>query len=117
LRGINVLLSFMPNQYLWGIAREEPAYGYQRTRKPPNRTHSIAAAAGMLAVSSLGAVLVFDWYLFSLVDGLSTSLRPIAEVFRPSPEDTGKKAGPPKVRHEVDSLLVPIRSAENAKSN
>jgi hypothetical protein len=117
LSSVHVLLTFMPNQYLGEIPHDEPTYGYQRTRRRSNRIRSIAAAAGMLAVSSLGAVLVFDWYFFSLVDGLSTSLRPIAGLFHRSHEDTGKKAAPPKIRYQADSLFVPVRSAENVKSN
>lgn len=62
------------------------------TRKQPNWVHSIIAGAAMLAISSLLAVLIFDWYFFSVIDGLSTSLRPIAGAFRHATADTTKNA-------------------------
>jgi hypothetical protein len=107
----------MPNQHLWGIAREEPAHGDQKKRKQSNWIRSIVAGAGMLAVSSLGAVLVFDWYFFSVVDGLSTSLQPIAVVFRQPRYDTARKAGPHEDRPQGESLFVPVRSTGNPKTN
>jgi hypothetical protein len=73
----------MANQYRGGTADHEPVNRRQGSDriKQPNLLHSIVAAAAMLAVSSLGVVVVFDWYFFSVVESLSISLRPIAGAF------------------------------------
>jgi len=52
-------------------------------RKRSNWLRSIVAGVGMLAVT----LLVFDWYFFSAVDGLSSTLRPIAVAFRQASGD------------------------------
>jgi hypothetical protein len=74
----------------------------------------------MLVVSSLGVVLIFDWYFFSVIDGLSTSLRPIAGAFhhasgvaksitdKPDQQRAGDQAGSP--------LVVPVDSSANSKT-
>jgi hypothetical protein len=58
------------------------------------------AGAGMLAASSFGAVGVFDWYFFSVVDELSTILQPIAGAFRQASDDALKNAGRAEERQE-----------------
>jgi hypothetical protein len=70
------------------------------TRKQPNGWHSIIAGAAMLVVCSLGVVLIFDWYFFSVIDGLSTSLRPIAGALRHANSDPSKNAGNARDRRE-----------------
>jgi hypothetical protein len=80
----------------------------------------------MLVVTSLGAVLVFDWYFFSMVDQLTTTLRPIAGALHRNPAHQPKpslnSANQPlpnddiapfqqnRDRSGVESLLVPVRS-------
>jgi hypothetical protein len=85
-------------------------------RKLSNCLRSIVAGAGMLAVS----LLVFDWYFFSAVDGISSTLRPIAAVFRQATGDRQPRPlpGSSVQQHSRDrsvSLLVPVRSAGNPK--
>ena len=126
----------MANQYLGGTAAHEPVNKRQGSDriKQPNLLHSIIAGAAMLAVSSLGVVLVFDWYFFSVVESLSISLRPIAGAFHHAnvgtlkdtenaPERTaaiehlgGYFAVPSEERsNQARSLVVPVGSAANSK--
>jgi hypothetical protein len=85
----------MANPYLSGTANHRLMNRHQvsNTKKQANWFHSIIAGAAMLAISSLGVVLVFDWYLFSVIDGLSASLRPIAGALRHANGDATKNAG------------------------
>jgi hypothetical protein len=82
----------MANQYPGGRAHHDLVNTSQvgNTRKQPNWLHSIIAGAAMLTISSMGVVLIFDWYFFSVVDGLSSSLRPIAGALRHSTGDSTK---------------------------
>jgi hypothetical protein len=48
--------------------------------KGRNWLNSALAAAALIAVSSLGGVLVYDWYFSFVLDGLSQSFRPIADA-------------------------------------
>jgi hypothetical protein len=48
--------------------------------KRRNWLNSVLAAAALIAVSSLGGVLVYDWYFSFVLDGLSQSFRPIADA-------------------------------------
>src|SRR5260370_41412893 len=70
-----------------------------KKRKRSNWLRSIVAGAGMLAVS----LLVFHWCFFSAGDGLSSTLRPIAPLFRqangdrqttPVPSSSGQHTSP-----------------------
>jgi hypothetical protein len=92
----------------------------------------------MLAVSSLGVVLVFDWYFFSVVESLSISLRPIAAAFHHANVGTLKDTENAPERRECTaavehlggyfavpseepsnqarSLIVPVSSAANPKT-
>jgi len=127
----------MANQYLGGTAAHEPVNRRQGSDriKEPNLLHSIIAGAAMLAVSSLGVVLVFDWYFFSVVESLSISLRPIAGAFHHAnggnlkdtenaPERTaaiehlrGYFAVPSEERsNQARSLIVPVGSAAYSKT-
>jgi hypothetical protein len=92
----------MANQYPWGTASYDLVNASQisNTRKQSNWLHSIIAGAAMLAVGSLGVVLIFDWYFFSVIDGLSSSLRPIASVIRHADGDTATNAGNARHRRE-----------------
>jgi hypothetical protein len=92
----------MANQYPWGTAPYDLINASQvsNTRKQPNWVHSIIAGAAMLAVGSLGLVLIFDWYFFSVMDGLSSSLRPIASVIRHANGDPATNAGNARKRQE-----------------
>lgn len=130
----------MANQYLGGKAAHEPANrrkGSDR-RKQPNLLHSIVAGAAMLAVTSLGVVLVFDWYFFSVVESLSISLRPIAGAFHHAnggtladtengPERRERTAAVEHLRRyfpvpseerssQAKSLIVPVGSVANSKT-
>jgi hypothetical protein len=92
----------MANQYPWETAPDDPMNTSQVStiRKQPNWLHSIIAGAAMLAVGSLGVVLIFDWYFFSVIDGLSFSLKPIASVIRHANGDTATNAGRAHNRRE-----------------
>ncbi len=111
--------------------RQENGY-----RKRSNWLHSIVAAAGILTVSSLVTVVVFDWYFFSVVGGLTNALRPIAGALRQADgnaqarpatrfvgehDSDGDLPVPPEERRDpasIESLLVPVlRSAANPKTN
>jgi hypothetical protein len=130
----------MANQYLGGTAAHEPVNRRQGSDriKQPNLLHSIIAGAAMLAVSSLGVVLVFDWYFFSVVESLSISLRPIAGAFHHANvgtlKDTENTAERRERRAAVEhlrgyfpipseersnqgkSLIVPVGSVANSKT-
>src|SRR5258708_31672696 len=88
-----------------------------KKRKRSNWLRSIVAGAGMLAVS----LLVFDWYFFSVVDGLLSTLRPIAAVFRQAsgdkqPRPVPNSSVPQPSREPSVSLLFPVRSAANPQT-
>lgn len=85
----------MANPYLSGTADHDLANRgpVSNTRKQPNWFHSIIAGAAMLAIGSLGAALIFDWYFFSVIDGLSNSLRPIAGALHHANGETPKDPG------------------------
>jgi hypothetical protein len=106
--------------------------------KQPNLLYSIIAAAAMLAVSSLGVVLVFDWYLFLVVESLSISLRPVAGAFHHANLGTLKDAGnvperqqrmagvehlrkyvaipSEERRNQAKSLIIPVGSVASSKT-
>ena len=91
-----------------------------------------------MAVSSLGVVLVFDWYFFSVVESLSISLQPIAAAFHHANAGTLKNtengsrlrehaatveqlreyfAIPSEVgSNQARSLIVPVGSVANSKT-
>ena len=68
------------NQSETGGAGNANGRHVERTKKESNWTRSIMASAALVAVGSLGTAVVLDWYFYFLVDGLSTSLRPIGEA-------------------------------------
>jgi hypothetical protein len=113
----------MANQYLCGTAHHEPVNRRQASDrvKQPNWLHSIIASAAMLAVSSVGIVLVFDWYFFSVVDSLSMSLRPIAAAFHRANDDTLKNGENARehweraatIEHQIDYFAVPFEERKN----
>ena len=130
----------MANQYLGGMADHEPVNRRQGSArmKQPNLLHSIIAAAAMLGVSSLGVVLVFDWYLFLVVESLSISLRPVAGAFHHAnlgtlkdaenaPERRQRMAGVEHLRkyvtipseerrNQAKSLIIPVGSVASSKT-
>ena len=130
----------MANQYLGGTAHHEPVNRRQGSGriKQPNLLHSIVAGAAMLAVASLGVVLVFDWYFFSVVESLSISLQPIAGAFHHAKGGTLKDTENTPERRErtaaiehlrgyfaipseerssqAKSLIVPVGSVANSKT-
>ncbi len=86
-------------------------------RKPSNWLRSIVAGAALLAVS----VLVFDWWFFAVVDGLLSTVRPIAAVFRQASRDRQPTPLPSssvqqRSRDRAISLIVPVRSAANPQT-
>jgi hypothetical protein len=130
----------MANQYLGGTADHEPVNRRQGSArmKQPNLLHSIIAGAAMLAVSSLGVVLVFDWYFSSVIESLSISLRPVAGAFHHANVGTLKDAenasegrertapvqhlrkyvAVPSVerRNQAKSLIVPVGPVASSKT-
>jgi hypothetical protein len=85
----------MANHNFGGTARS--AQGNRRHArdrvKQSNWLRSLVAGFAMSAVGSLGVVLVFDWYFFSVVESLSTSLRPIAQAFHQASSGALEKTG------------------------
>jgi hypothetical protein len=130
----------MANQYLGGTADYEPVNRRQVSArmKQPNLLHSIVAGAAMLAISSLGVVLVFDWYFSSVIESLSISLRPVAGAFHHANVGTLKDAenasegrertapvqhlrkyvAVPSVerRNQAKSLIVPVGPVASSKT-
>jgi cytoskeletal protein RodZ len=130
----------MADQYLPGRVRDERVNRRQvgENRKQPNWFESVVAGAAMLVVGIVGVVAVFDWYFFSVVDGISTTLEPIVSAFHQANVNTPKK--PENAPHRVErsatierlredftipseeqssrarSLIVPMRSAANSGS-
>jgi hypothetical protein len=103
-----------------------------RNKKQSNWFHSIVAGAGLLTLSSLGAVLIFDWYFFSVVDGHTTMLRPIAGAFHQVDDHAQSEPSPHLLdqlhsrvhfpvqpegqqRHRADIQSVPVRLTANPK--
>jgi hypothetical protein len=101
----------MANQYRGGPAHHEPVNRRQESDrvKQPNWLHSIVAGAAMLTVSSLGVVLVFDWYFFSVVESLSISLRPIAGAFHHANVGTLKNTDNAPERPERTATIEHLR--------
>jgi hypothetical protein len=86
-------------------------------RNRSNWLRSIVAGAGILVVS----LLVFDWYFFAVVDGLLSTLRPIAAAFRQAGGDRQPRLLPgssvrQRSRDRASSLLVPVRSAADLET-
>ncbi|SRR5258707_8912494 len=130
----------MANQYLRGTVHDERVNRRQvgKKRKQASWFESIMAGAAMLVVGSLGVVVVFDWYFFSVVDGLSITLEPIVSAFHQANDNTSKKAENAPQRGErsatiehlredftipaeekgsrAGSLIVPMYSAANSKT-
>jgi hypothetical protein len=93
----------MANQELSGTAHHDLVDRRRISDTRKNWLHSIIAGAAMLAVSTLGVVLIFDWYFFSVIDGLSTSLRPVAGVLRHVNGDATKHSRGARDRQEQAS--------------
>lgn len=86
-------------------------------RNRSNWLRSIVAGAGMLVVG----LLVFDWYFFAVVDGLLSTLRPIAVAFRQASDDRQPRPLPSssvrqRSRDRAVSFLVPVRSAADPET-
>ena len=81
-------------------------------RNRSNWLRSIVAGAGIVVVG----LLVFDWYFFAVVDGLLSTLRPIAAAFRQADGDRQPRPLPSssvlqRSRDRAVTLLVPVRSS------
>jgi hypothetical protein len=86
-------------------------------RNRSNWLRSIVAGAGMLLVG----LLVFDWYFFAVVDGLLSTMRPIASAFRQASGDRQPRPLPSssvrqRSRDRAVSLLVPVGSAADPET-
>jgi hypothetical protein len=118
----------MANEGLYGETESQQTDTQRAKEKRKQWLRSIAAGAGMLVVTSLGAVLVFDWYFFSIVDQLATTLQPIAGALHRTPAHAqlkpslnsgdqplaGEHIAPfsqNRDRSDVESLVIPVRSA------
>jgi hypothetical protein len=128
---------YMADQNLRGTVHDERVNRRQvgEKRKQANWFESVVAGAAMLVVGIVGVVAVFDWYFFSVVDGISISLEPIVSAFHQANVNTSKKSANAPHRGErsatIDrlredftipseeqssrarSLIVPMRSAAN----
>ncbi|MGA8477593.1 MAG: hypothetical protein WB696_06510 [Chthoniobacterales bacterium] len=101
----------MANQYVRGTVYDERVNRRQvgEKRKQANWFESVMAAAAMLVVGSVGVVVVFDWYFFSVVDGLSITLEPIVSAFHQAHVDTSKKAENAPHRGERSATIEHLR--------
>jgi hypothetical protein len=130
----------MADQYLRGTVRDERVNKRQvgEKRKQANWFESVVAGAAMLVAGSVGVVAVFDWYFFSVVDGISISLEPIVSAYHQANVNRSKKAQSAPHRAErstaierlredftipseeqssrARSLIVPMRSAANSNT-
>jgi hypothetical protein len=66
-------------------------------------------------------LLVFDWYFFAVVDGLLSTMRPIASAFRQASRDRQPRPLPSssvrqRLRDRAVSLLVPVGSAADPET-
>jgi hypothetical protein len=82
-----------------------------------NWLRSIMAGAGMLAIS----LFVFDWYFFSVVDGLLATLRPIAGALRQAGSDMKSRPSPCSSDQQRSddlgaSFFVPAHSLPDPKT-
>jgi hypothetical protein len=128
---------YMADQKLRGTVGDERVNRRQvgEKRKEANWFESVVAGAAMLVAGIVGVVAVFDWYFFSVVDGISISLEPIVSAFNQANVNASKK--PENAPHRVErsatierlredftipseeqssrarSLIVPMRSAAN----
>src|SRR5258708_15001367 len=128
---------YMADQNLSGTVGDERVNRRQsgEKRKQANWFESVVAGAAMLVVGIVGVVAVFDWYFFSVVDGISITLEPIVSAFHQANVNTSKK--PENAPHRAErsatierlhedfaisseeqssrarSLIVPMRSAAN----
>ncbi len=127
----------MADQNLSGTVGDERVNRRQagEKRKQANWFESVVAGAAMFGVGIVGVVAVFDWYFFSVVDGISITLEPIVSAFHQANVNTSKK--PENAPHRAErsatierlhedfaisseeqssrarSLIVPMRSAAN----
>jgi hypothetical protein len=105
------------------IKKRPAAAGQERS----NWLRSLVASMGILALSSFGAVVIFDWYFFSIVDGIAADLRPVVGAFHPvgrgtrstqslqaKQPDASERAPDPSRRH-ISARLVPARTTINPK--
>jgi fatty acid desaturase len=87
---------------------------------------SLAAGMAILALGSFGAVVAFDWYFFSVVDGVATDLRPVMGALHPTSHGTrsvhSSRANPnipentpDQLSHAGGARLFPVRSSTNPK--
>jgi hypothetical protein len=95
----------MADQNLSETSRDEPSDKFKASekRKRFKWLCSILACAGMLAIS----LFIFDWYFFSVVDGLLATLQPIAGALRQASGDMKSGSSP----RSLDQQRSPDRGA------
>jgi len=101
----------MADQYLRETVRDERVNRRQvgKKRKQANWFESVVAGAAMLVAGSVGVVAVFDWYFFSVVDGISITLEPIVSAFHQANVNTSKKAENAPHRGERSATIEHLR--------
>jgi hypothetical protein len=109
----------MADQNLRGKSRIDQPNRLQvsEKRNRSNWLRSIVAGAGIVVVG----LLVFDWYFFAVVDGLLSTLRPIATAFRQANGDRQPRPLPSssvrqRSRDRTVSLLVPVHSSAESET-
>jgi hypothetical protein len=128
----------MANQYLSGMAPDGQGLVDMRpTNRAMNRPQwfrSFLMGAAIATLISLVTIRFFDWYLFTVVDGLAVTLSPIVETLRriegypqtrPSFRDLEKRHSPDHFaapleecddRAGIGSLSVSVPSAADSKT-
>jgi hypothetical protein len=103
-------------------ATEPPAVGQKS-----NWLRSVAAGMAILALSSFSAVLIFDWYFFSVMDGIAADLRPVVGAFHPNGHDArptrwlrarqpvAPEKTPDRSEQHINARLVPVRTIADPK--
>ena len=118
----------MANQYLREMAPDGQVLVDMRpTNRAMNRSNwfrSFLTGAAIATLISLITIRFFEWYLFTVVDGLAVTLSPIAETLRrievypqtrPSFRDL-KEPQSPDDRAGIGSLSVSVSLAADSKT-
>ena len=93
--------------------------------RPINRSKwldSFLMAAAIAILISLITIVFFEWYFFTVVDGLAMSLLPITETLRRIdgyPQTRPPIQAPPNEHHHqtgIESLSVSVPSAADSKT-
>ena len=122
----------MANQYLREMAPDGQVLVDMRQPNRANWVRSFLTGAAMATLISLITIRFFEWYLFTVVNGLAVTLSPIVETLRriedypqrrPSFRDLKERrlpeqfAAPPEEHHDRNGIEFLSVSASLAADN